>query len=150
MKKTIEWPSTAIVDFLQREQIRVYVAGPYSPTGNDPTTFLSNIRKGVRMSARLLMLGYMPFCPFFDFLLWFTLRGKEKISVLQIRAYSLTWLRCCQAMLLLPGWQHSTGCQGEIAEAHRLGIPIFYSLKDLRKYFEKDMTSTKRTKSKRS
>ena len=144
------WPSHAILEHLQNPGPKVYVAGPYSPSGNNPTTMLDNMRRGIRMAARLLMIGYIPFCPFLDFMLWMTLKDGEKITKLQIQAYSLAWLRDCQAVLLLQGWHRSAGCLDEIAEAQRLGIPVFTSLKELREHFEMTRITSKRAKPKRS
>jgi hypothetical protein len=42
-------------------------------------------------------------------------------------------MRKCHALLVVPGsdWEDSEGTVGEIAEAGRLGIPVFYTLKGL-------------------
>jgi hypothetical protein len=37
----------------------------------------------------------------------------------------------CDAMIVVPNWEHSKGTQGEIYEAERLEIPIFYNLASL-------------------
>ena len=38
------------------------------------------------------------------------------------------WLPVCDAVLLVQGWQNSSGTMGEIAMAEQLGVPVFTSL----------------------
>lgn len=40
-------------------------------------------------------------------------------------------MRRCDAVVLCPGWQHSSGTLAEIAEAQRLGITVFYTDSEL-------------------
>jgi hypothetical protein len=39
------------------------------------------------------------------------------------------WLKCCDAVLRLPG--ESTGADREVALAKELGIPVYYSIADI-------------------
>lgn len=45
---------------------------------------------------------------------------------------TLEALRRSDALFLLPGWEKSSGTLAEKAEAERLGIPIFYSVIELK------------------
>lgn len=38
---------------------------------------------------------------------------------------TLELMRRCDAVLLLPGWTQSAGTRAEVAEAQRLGLPVF-------------------------
>lgn len=49
---------------------------------------------------------------------------------------TLEVLRRCDALLLLPGWERSSGTREEKAEAERLGIPIFYRIEELKFWLE--------------
>jgi len=115
----------------------VYVAGPYSC---DPLPkALNNMRSGIRASAELLMEGLTPFCPFLDFLFWFTLGGSESISKERIYQYSMSWLEVCDAVYVLSGWERSTGTKREIIRAKELGIPVFYTREDLMEWVRKEV-----------
>jgi len=118
---------------------RIYLAGPYS-TG-DILKILDNIRNGQRMGTRALLAGLAPFVPWHDYQFQLQLQEKEKLTVEHYRQYSLEWLKVSEAVLVLPGWQDSKGTMIELAEARRLGIPIFYSLKALLFWAEQDERS---------
>jgi hypothetical protein len=107
---------------------RVYVAGAYS--ASDVITVLANMRRGIEMSYKVLEAGMAPFCPWLDY--QFLLQDSAgKITVEDMYEYSLSWLRGAEALLVLPNFGKSKGTLKEIEEAERLGIPRFYSLKDL-------------------
>lgn len=109
---------------------RVYVAGPYS-SAPDLLGCLDNIRDGMRAATELLLRGYAPFVPFFDFHFQLMLQGEERLSFADYRSYSLQWLRVAQAVLALPGSRTSEGARAELAEARERGIPVCQSIEDL-------------------
>jgi hypothetical protein len=41
---------------------------------------------------------------------------------------TLEMMRRCDAVLVAPNWDSSVGTRGEIKEAERLGIPVFYNV----------------------
>ena len=49
---------------------------------------------------------------------------------------TLKLMRCCDAVILVPHWHDSAGTQGEIAEATRIGMPIFENLRQLSIWLE--------------
>jgi len=119
----------------------VYIAGPLTPastTQNHAIEYLMNIRNMVSTGRRLLMAGFYPFVPAFDFL-FFMLPPDEgrycreplEISGPQIKEYSMEWLRRCDAVLFLPGWSKSQGAVAEYFEAKSMGIPTFFDIEDL-------------------
>jgi hypothetical protein len=112
---------------------RVFVSGAITPTGkgNHALEFLSNIRKGIRLTVELIRLGYAVYCPFTDFLYWFCLEGGEEIPVKMIYKADLAMLERMDALLLVPSWQESTGVAGELDLANSLGIPVFESVEKL-------------------
>lgn len=101
--------------------LRVYIAGAYN--SHDVKGVLDNMRKGLRLSIQVLKSGFAPFSPWLDY----TFGIMEDISVEEFKAYSMEWLMVSEAVLLVPGWEESEGTKAEIAEAKRLGIPIFES-----------------------
>jgi len=114
---------------------RVYVAGLITPRGvwskNFAIDFLINIRKMIRVGLDVLFAGFDPFVPAFDHSFWSALQEGEFITESMIKRYSKSWLEVCDAMLLTPGWQKSTGTLAEIELAQELNIPIFESLDKL-------------------
>jgi len=106
--------------------IRVYPAGPIN--GGDVLKTLANIENGIRATADLLDQGYAPFPVFSDFLVVMRL---PNLRIEQVYAYSLAWLECSEAVLMLEGWENSHGAQHEHVKAEGLGIPVFYSMDDL-------------------
>lgn len=113
---------------------KIYIAGPMSD--GSCINFLANIRKGIRVSVELLLLGYAPFSPFIDFQFFLALRNNEQITGEHIKEYSMEWLEVCDAVLVLYDFKNSVGTIAEIAKAMKLEIPIYYSLEELRNHFE--------------
>lgn len=111
--------------------MRIYICGPYS--ANNVIQVLNNIREGMAAGTRLFAKGYSPFVPFHDHLFHFQ-PGSEALTVQDYYRYSLDWLSVSEAVLVLPGWENSVGTKAEIAEAERLGIPVFYDEADLDLY----------------
>ena len=116
---------------------RVYVAGPYS--AKDTISMLKNIRKGIRMGAELLLLGFAPFIPWLDYNVFLQLKEDEEVTVERIREYSMCWLRASDVVLVLKGWENSVGTLDEIDEAETHNIPVLFSKEDLVKYFKETL-----------
>ena len=110
---------------------RVYVAGAYSAT--NVIDVLDNMRKGMRLSTEVMLAGFAPFCPWLDYHFQLQLREGEALSVNDYYQYSLTWLEVSDAVLLVPGWEHSKGTIEEIKVAKSLNIPVYYTLVKLKK-----------------
>lgn len=109
---------------------RVYIAGAYS--ADNVLTVLDNIRNGMRAGLDVLLLGYAPFVPWFDFHFQLMLRGNEKLTVQDYYNYSIAWLEVSDAVYVLPKSELSKGTQNEIARAKELNIPVYYDLFELR------------------
>ncbi len=109
--------------------IRVYVAGAYS--ADNPLKLFENMRIGMRVGTQLLQAGFAPFVPWLDYHLWLMLRDEETLTIQDFYAYSLAWLEVSDILLVVPGWENSTGTKGEIKKAEEMGIKIYYSLRML-------------------
>jgi len=110
---------------------RVYVAGPYS--ADNVITVLDNIREGMRAGTMLLLKGFAPFVPWLDFHFQLMLKEEETLFVEDYYNYSIEWLKVSDCMLVLKGWENSTGTRKEVELAKSLRIPIYYDLDDLLK-----------------
>jgi hypothetical protein len=110
--------------------IRVYVAGSYS--GDNVTKILDNMRIGMRAGTELLLEGFSPFVPWFDYHFQLMLRNGEALDVNKYYNYSIAWLEASDVLFVLPNSEKSKGTQEEIGRATDLGIPIVYDRKELK------------------
>lgn len=109
---------------------RVYIAGAYS--ANNVLGILDNIRNGLRWSTEIFLAGHAPFSPWADFLFHLQLREGETLTVEQYYEYSLAWLKASDVMFVTPGWENSKGTLREISTAETLGIPVVFSMRELK------------------
>ena len=93
---------------------------------------MSNMNKGMRAGTETFLAGYAPFVPWFDYQFCLMLRENEKLTLMDFYNYSMAWLEASDAVLVIPGYEKSKGTLREIARAKELGIPVFYSLEDLK------------------
>jgi len=107
---------------------KIYIAGPIS--ADNPIKMFANIKAGNEAAALLLFDGFAVFSPFLDFTLLFTDFGSD-ITKAILQGNSMAWVECCDAMLVLPGWETSGGTQREMERAKTLGIPIYFDPEQL-------------------
>ena len=112
---------------------RVYVAGAYS--ADNVITILDNMRRGMRLGTEVLLAGYAPFVPWFDYQFQLMLREGESLTVRDYYDYSMAWLEASDCVLVVPKSENSKGTQAEIKRATELEIPVYHSLDEL-EYFE--------------
>lgn len=102
----------------------VYVAGKFR--ASNAWEVECNIRIAEQAGLEVAALGASPLIPhtntrFFNG----TLTEQFWLDA------TLALLRKCDAVLALWNWRYSEGARGEILEATRLGVPVFYSLQEL-------------------
>jgi len=127
-------------------KVRVFIAGPITPTGrltpstngghNQVAEYLDNVRQGITMATELIAHGFAPYCPFVDFMYWIARPSDTELPTgATMQTCDLSWLDVADALLLLPGWETSLGVKGELARANELGIPVYYSIAELIKFW---------------
>ncbi len=106
----------------------IYVAGPFR--GSNAWVVEQNIRRAEELSYAVDLLGgCIALCPhtntrFFNGTLTdeFWLDG------------TLELLRRCDAVITTDDWQRSSGARNEVAEAYRLGIPVYHHIESLKEF----------------
>lgn len=108
---------------------RIYIAGSYN--GDNIINMLDNMRRGMRATTEVLLAGYSPWVPWFDYHFQLMLRDNERLTIEDYYRYSIAWLEVSDAVLILPNSENSKGTQMEIKKAEKLKIPIFHDLRQL-------------------
>ena len=106
--------------------IAVYVAGKMSDS--NPLQFLWNLNTLQEHTARVRELGYAPFPVADDYA---DIMRCRDLAMESIKEASMVWLRRSDCIYVTPDWEQSGGTRAEIAEAEKLGIPVFYDLEAL-------------------
>lgn len=98
----------------------IYCAGPYSA----PTRagIVKHISAATEVAVEVARIGGMPVCPH-------SMTADHRFDAVQGYGFwiegTLLLLRVCEAVMLVPGWEHSKGARGEVLEAQELGMPVF-------------------------
>ncbi len=107
-------------------QTLIYICGRYSAP--DRAGVQRNIDRAIDLAVDVARLGAMPVCPHSN-------TGDERFEQAQDYDFwiagTMALMRACSALILVPGWESSSGARGEVAEAQRLGLPVFTSLEQL-------------------
>jgi hypothetical protein len=104
---------------------RVYIAGPYS---NGDVEL--NVLEAKRAGALVMRAGHAPYIPHLnhDFHRDYPADYEDWLRV------DLAFLSCCNMVLRIPGF--SPGADREVAEARRLGLPVFFTEEELLAYLD--------------
>lgn len=111
--------------------IVVYIAGPFRPKQYGQWGQTLNIRRAEKTALAVWTAGFTALCPHLntqnftgacDDSVW--LRGD------------LALLDRCDAVLMVEGWETSSGAKDEKVHAERRGIPVFFSTESLNEFFE--------------
>ena len=96
----------------------IYIAGKYR--GPNAWAVEQNIRAAEEVAARVWAMGMVALCPHANS------RHMEGVASDEVfLAGTLELMRRCDAVLLVPNWRDSEGARAEVAEAERLGLPVF-------------------------
>ncbi len=100
---------------------RVYISSPYS--NGDPVV---NVKRAIYIAEEVWTLGFIPYLPHLNHF-WHSILPHSWEDWLEL---DLAWLEKCDIILRLDG--DSKGADLEVKEAQRLGIPIAYSIEELK------------------
>lgn len=103
----------------------VYAAGPF--TSPDAKQRAAHVLTAQAAAVDLARAGFACYCPHAN--LGHAFGAIDESTAAQINT---TFLRLCDALLLLPGWGNSLGTRIELIEARRLGLPVFQSIQEVR------------------
>lgn len=107
----------------------VYIAGPFS--GSDGWEIKCNVHRAEELARQVAQLGAMPMTPHS---IGANMAGTESQTFWL--AATLEMMRRCDAVLFTDDWRRSAGARGEMAEAARLEMPVFYSVASLKRWLE--------------
>jgi hypothetical protein len=105
----------------------VYIAGPYRAATQAGIEL--NIQAARSIGLQAIRRGWSPIIPHCNF---------AQLDLVDPAIGDSFWLaatmehmRRADVVLLVPGWENSTGTQAEVREANRWNIPVFGSLRQL-------------------
>lgn len=104
-----------------KKSLKVYIAGPYSRPDPD-----NNVWEAIHAGDRVRALGHIPFIPHLSHF-WEKQKHHEYEFWME---YDMEWLKVCDCVLRLPG--ESSGADREVKWAQEHGLPILYSVEELK------------------
>jgi hypothetical protein len=97
----------------------IFICGPYRAA--DPWEREQNVRRAEEVAHRVAQCGGMPVCPHSNTRPYFEGVQDDEFWLEGTREL----LRRCDGVATVPGWWKSEGSKLEVAEADRLGLPLF-------------------------
>ena len=111
--------------------MKIYIAGPYTPRNCDLHTASiiahRNTKRAIEFFWKLIRKGHYPYVPHLTHFVH--LETPENAPLLPQDFwynFDLEWLKCCDAILMMPGWETSRGARLEHETAKKLGLKIYY------------------------
>lgn len=112
----------------------VYVAGPFRPkTAHDQWEQWENIRRAAALALQVWKLGASCICPHLNTAFF---EGAAPSDVWLDG--DLVQLARCDAVLMTPDWQRSSGAKAEHEFAKARKIPVFYDVETLASWLKAD------------
>ncbi len=101
----------------------IYIAGPYSDTTN--SNVIANMERAAKVAADYYRAGWVVFCPHtMTHIIDQKFNKDGAIKYDDWMATDIYWLKKCDAIHMLPGWQKSKGASHEYKVAKGLGLEI--------------------------
>jgi len=111
------------------KQKKVYIAGPFR--ADNHWEIAENVRRAERPTILIATVGHLPFCPHSMY--------KNFQGALPDQFWldaTMEWLRLCDCIYLVSGWEQSEGSRAERALAESLGFPVFTNMTELLSWLE--------------
>ena len=105
----------------------VFVAGKYR--AKTEWEVFQNIRSAEALALELWRLGLSVICPHKNTEMF----GGAAPDDMWLKG-ALEMVRRCDALVCLPDWEKSEGARGEVNLAEEIGIPIFFSLSEVKEW----------------
>lgn len=102
----------------------IYIAGPFR--ADNAWEVEQNIRRAEGIALRVWRAGFAALCPHTN-TRFFQGAAEDKVWL----EGDLEMLRRCDAMVLVPNWESSSGTRAEVEFAAVYGIPAFSCVDDL-------------------
>ena len=109
-------------NMMNEKKKHIYIASPY--TKGDQ---FCNVQKQIDCANKLIDMGYIPFSPLLMSVYLHAQIERKWETWMEI---DYAWVEKCDELVRLEG--ESKGADAEVEHAKKLGIPVFYSLKDIR------------------
>jgi hypothetical protein len=109
--------------------LRIYVAGPLSAANADGIR--ENVRIASTFAAELQALGHRTFTPHLESGHHCTTTPTDAEYVRWVEDFDYGWIRVCDALFLIPGWEQSKGSRMEREYAEALKLWIFEEVPDV-------------------
>lgn len=109
----------------------IYVAGPYRADCALKTSRNVSRAEYLAKQVTLSRPDWFPVIPHKNTELWDYDAGLKNVPADYYLSGTLEIMRRCDAVLVTADYRRSVGTIAEIAEAERLGIPVYYSVESI-------------------
>lgn len=109
-----------------------YLAGPYTASSQEEVQ--ANVQAAIDVQGELMRSGFAVFCPHANYG-----HGQAEVTYQDVMNMCFAHLEVADLIVMMPGWEKSTGACQEIGFAIAKNKPVFYwpnDADDLRKWGE--------------
>lgn len=104
---------------------KIYIAGKLNA---DAVNYIKNMHNMIKTADQIRRLGYSVYIPCLDILSGLVAGDYDYKDYFE---NNLPWLEVADALFVCAGWETSKGTHLEIEHAERLGIPVYFAVKEL-------------------
>lgn len=116
-------------------RLRAYISAPISDGGRaGPTERLHNVRKAIAAFLELAEMGLAPMSP--QLTEFVEVESGIRLAHSTWMELDMPWVEASDVVLRLPG--ESVGADLEVSHARKFGIPVFFSLDEVREFLSPD------------